>query len=163
MATDRAIIKERQVGQAQAYGLASSATTAVANIHTRAYIGPKIGAENAETNVAETSLFVVNRAGQVKSVKYANTTTVAENATDCVYIVVSKSTAGATSVPIATWNTGAAAEGGALTSKVAASFIVSPNSDATVAAGDVITYSKTGTLTGGILDGAAFVVDIEES
>jgi len=175
MATDRAIIKEREAGVAQSYGLAGTPKAAVQAKHSRTYCVNRGFArvadliENADTAVAETVLFSVIRPGIIRSVKLANQTTVAENATDSCYITIGKSTAGAASTTFAWWNTGAvtaasggiAANGGALTKWVPATLALSPNTDATVAAGDVITYTKTATLTGGLVDGT-FVFDIEE-
>ncbi len=164
--TDRSIIKEREAGVAQSYGLAGTPKDAVAAKHSRTYIvnrnfATAAGLENAETAVTEVVLFSVERAGIVRSARIVNQTTVAENATDCAYITLGKSTAGAASTTFATWNTGIAASGGALTKWTPATMILSPNADATLAAGDVITYAKTATLTGGIVDGT-IVIDFEE-
>ncbi len=174
MATDREIIKEKEAGVRQSFGLAGTPKAATAAIHSRQYVvnrgfATATGLENAETDVAECALFSVIRPGRVVAVKIANQTTVAENSTDCAYITIAKSTAGAASTTFAWWNTGAvtaaaggiAANGGALTKWVPATLALSPNADATVAAGDVITYAKDATLTGGIVDGS-IVFDIEE-
>ncbi len=172
--TDREIMKEREAGVAQSYGLAGTPKAAVAAKHTRTYVvnrnyATATGLENGETAVSEVALFSVIRPGRVVAAKLANQTTVAENATDCAYITLGKSTAGAASTTFAFWNTGAvtaasggiAANGGALTKWVPAALGLAPNTDATLAAGDVVTYTKTILLTGGIVDGT-FSIDIEE-
>ncbi len=160
--TDREIIKERQAGVAQAYGLAATPKAAVAAVHTRAYVGVKTGTENAATAVAETVLFSVPRKGVAKTVKYINGTNIAASLTDFAYIVVGKSTAGAASTVIATWNTSATAVGGAMTKWVPAAFTVAPNADANIAAGDVITFTITKSTAGKLIDPGVFMVDIEE-
>jgi hypothetical protein len=172
--TDREIIKEKEAGVRQSFGLAGTPKAATAAIHSRTYVvnrnfATATGLENAETAVAEVALFTVIRPCRVASAKIVNQTTVAENATDSAYITLGKSTAGAASTTFAFWNTGAvtaaaggiAANGGALTKWVPATLGLAPNADATLAAGDVVTYTKTATLTGGIVDGA-IVVDVEE-
>ncbi len=160
--TDRSILKEREVGVAQSYPLAGSAADAVAAKHTRIVVCPKITTENAETSMtAEVALMGVTRACKIKAVQIVNNTTLTENSTDCIYVVVGKSVAGAASVAAATWNTGIAAQGGTITKWVPAAMIVSPNADATLAVGDVLTLNKTATSTGGLLDGH-IVVDLEE-
>lgn len=161
--TDREIIKQRQVGQAKAYGLAAEPETTVAGMHCRVFVGLKTGTENAITNVAETAMFSVPRKVQAKSVKFINGTNVANSTSAWAYIVVGKSTAGAASVAFATYNTGAAATGGAITKWVPANFILSPNADATLAAGDVVTYTITkDASTGKLIDPGPFVLDLEE-
>lgn len=160
--TDRSILKEREAGQAQSFGLAGTSADAVAAKHTRTLVGAKTGTENAATGVAETAMFVVNRKAQTKTVKFINGTNIAANTTDWTYLVVGKSTAGAASTPIATFNTGATAVGGAVTKWVPAAFIVVPNADATIAAGDVITYVITKGGAGKLIDPGPFVIDVEE-
>ncbi len=159
--TDREIIKQRQAGQAGSYNLAGSAVDAVAAMHTHSRDCAKTGTENAATNVAETVMFVSNRKGQTKTVKYLNGTNVAANTTDYMVMTVAKSTAGAASTPIATYNTAATAVGGAITKWIPASFIVSPNADSVVAVGDVVTYKILKYGAGQVADPGAFTVDIE--
>jgi len=160
--TDREIIKEREAGTAQSFGLAGTPKAAVAAKHTRAYVGVKTGTENAATGVAETAMFVVDRKSIAKTVKFINGTNIAASTSDWTYLVVGKSTAGAASTVFATWNTGATAVGGAVTKWIPASFIVSPNADATIAAGDVITYTITKGGAGKLIDPGPFQLDAEE-
>lgn len=164
MATDREIFKKMQAGQLNS--LASSASNALAEIgkvHRKVYTGYKVGTENAATAVAETAMVHVQRQGTVKAVSFVNGTNIAANTTDYTVITVSKSTGGAASVPVATWNTAATAVGGAMTKWVKASFIVSPNADANVAADDVITYTIAKAGAGKAIDQGPFTLDVEET
>ena len=54
------------------------------------------------------------------------------------------------------------AAGGAMTKWVPSAFIVAPNVDANIAAGDVLTYIITKTGAGQLIDPGPFVVDVEE-
>ncbi len=162
--TDRAIIKERQVGQAQAYGLASSATDGIAAVHTRSRDCLKVGTENAATAVAETVMFTVNRKSQFKTAKLLTNSGITANATHYLHLTVQKRTAGAASVLIASWNTHTSAQG-AITALVPASLSVVANSDSTtLAAGDILTYTVVKESLGRLLDQPSVItVDLEES
>lgn len=162
MATDRNIIKERQAGQAAAYGLAGSAADAAAAIHTRALNCTKMGTENADTAVAETVMFTVNRKSQVKTIKLLTNSGITANATHYLHLTVQKRTAGAASVLVGSWNTHTSAQG-AVTALVPASLSLVANADATLAAGDILTYTIVKQGTGRLLDiPSVFTVDLEE-
>lgn len=165
MATDRSIIKQRQAGQASSYGLANTSTTGpIADTHTRALTWTKSGNENSSNNCAETVMFTVNRASQLKSVKLTTNSAVAANATNGFVVTVAKRTAGGAAVPVATWNsdTNAAAQG-AITAFSPAALSVVTSSDAALAAGDVLTFKCLKFGVGLLLDSPASVtVDVEE-
>lgn len=165
MATDRTIRKQQEAGQlnAPASSTANSLAT-IAQVHTRAYCWTKSGNENSSNNVGEVAMFVINRAGLIKSAKLITNTNVAANATNGMVMTIAKRTAlaPAAAVPVANYNTDTAAQG-ALVSWTAASFVVFPNTDASVAAGDVLTFKCTKFGTGSLLDSpSAVVVDVEE-
>jgi hypothetical protein len=158
--TDREIVKERQVGQLQGYGLAAAPLTAVQAIHSRTRDFAKVGTENAATNVAETVMFVTKRKARVKSVGYVTGTNVATDNTDYVVFTISKRT-GATATTVATFNTHGGAQG-AITQYVAAAFSVVSNSDSTLAADDILTYTITKVASGKALAIGTICVDLEE-
>lgn len=158
--TDREIIKERQVGQAQSYGLAGAPKDAVAAAHSHTRDFAKVGTENAATNVAETLMYVVNRKGLTKTVKYLTGTNVATDNTDYVVFKVSKSTAGAASVQVASYNTHGGAQG-AMTANIPASFSVVSNADAVIAASDTLHYTVTKVGAGKAVAIGTISVDIE--
>lgn len=166
MATDRSIYKVQQVGALNSIASSTAnAIAAVADEATRAYCWTKAGAENSSNNVLETAMFVVNRAGRLKTVKIVANTAVAANATNGFVCTVTKRTAAApaTAVPVATLNTDTAAQG-ALVAFAAASFSVVTSTDANVAVGDVLTFKCTKFGSGSLLDGGSCVVaDVEES
>jgi hypothetical protein len=159
--TDREIIKERQTGQVQSYGVAGSAKDAVAATHTRSINCNKVGTENAATNIAETVICTVNRKSRLASVKYLTNSTVPGNATDSMLFTIAKRTAGAAAVTVATWNTDTGAQS-TITALVPASFPVVANADAILAAGDILTYTVRKVAAGKLLDPAVFTVDLEE-
>jgi hypothetical protein len=166
MATDRSIYKTQQVGALNS--VASSVANAVAAISdeaTRAYCFTKFGAENSSNNVVETTMFTVNRAGRLKSVKLSSNSAVAANATNGFVVTVAKRTAGGAAVPVATWNTDTnTLAQGAITAFAPASLSVVTSSDANLAAGDVLTFKCTKFGAGLLLDGGASVVaDVEEA
>jgi hypothetical protein len=161
MATDRAIIKEREAGQAESYGLASTGKAGIAAVHTRQYNHMKTGTENGDTNVAEVVMFVVNRKGKVGSVKYLTGTTAAANATHYTYFTVQKRTAGAAAVVVASYNTHTSAQG-AITGNVTASLSIVAGANSELAAGDTLHYQKLTVANGVIIGPGTISVDIEE-
>ena len=157
--TDRELVKLAQTGQAQSYGLAAAPKTAVQALHTRSHHCFKTGTENAETNVAETVMFTVNRKGLPLVTKYVTNSGVAGNATDYVLITVAKRTAGVAGGTVATWNTHTSAQS-TITAMVPITLVA--NADQTIAAGDVLTYTCRKVAAGKLLDPGVFTVDIEE-
>lgn len=165
MATDRTLFKNQSVGALNSIASSvANAKAAVSDEATRAYCWTKSGNENSSNNVVETAMFVVNRAGLVKSAKLITNTAVAANATNGFVVTVTKRPVAnaASSVTVATWNVDPAAQG-AITSFAAAALSVVTSSDASVAAGDVLTFKCTKFGTGALLDSpSAVVVDVEE-
>ncbi len=166
MPTDRATLKALKVLEFTPEATsAANANTTIAAIDTRAYCWTKSGNENSSNNVGEVAMFVVNRAGTVRSVKLITNTNVAANATNGMILSVLKHPVSnaASSATVANWNTDPAAQG-ALVSWTAASFVVVANADATCVAGDVLTFKCTKFGSGSLLDSpSAVVVDIEEN
>jgi hypothetical protein len=161
MATDRSILKTQQVGALTTAPDIVAPKTAVANAHTRSRDFPKVGTENAETNVASTVMFTVNRASKTASVQYLTGTTTASDNTDYVVITVKKQTAGAAATTIATYNTHGGAQG-AITGNVPASFSVVANSDSTLAANDTLHYIVSKIAAGKVLAIGTLTFDGEE-
>ena len=159
--TDRSIFKERQAGQAQGYGLAALPTTGVvADMHRRQRDFAKVGTENAATNVAETVMFTVKRKSKVVAVEYTTGTNVATDNTDYVVFTISKRT-GATATTVATFNTHGGAQG-AITQYIGADFSVVSNSDSTLAADDILTYTIVKANSGKTIAIGTITVDLEE-
>jgi hypothetical protein len=162
MPTDREIIKEREAARAGTYGLAGKASDEYTKIHQRSGHFTKVGTENAETNVAATVMFTVNRKSKISTVKYLTGTATATDNTDYLKITVTKQTAGAAATTVATYNTHGGAQG-TITANVPASFSVVANSDSTLAAGDSLHYAVTKhSATGKVLAIGTFTVDFEE-
>ncbi len=162
MATDRAILKNQQVGALTTAPDIVTPKTAIAQAHTRSRDFTKIGTENAATNVASTVMFTVKRASKTASVSFLSDTTTAADNTDYVVITVKKQTAGASATTIATWNTHGGAQG-AITANVPATFSVVANSDSSLAANDSLHYLVTKqTGTGKLVGAGTFTVDLEE-
>lgn len=158
MATDREILKNQQLGALTTAPAVSSPRTAIASAHTRSRDFPKVGTENAETNVAVTVMYSVRRKCRLAGFTYLTGTTTASDNSDYAVITISKQTAGASNTTIATFNTHGGAQG-AITANVPASFSVVANADCILAAGDSVHYKVTkhsatgkviaiGTLTG---------------
>lgn len=164
MATDRSLYKTQQVGAlASIASSTANALAAISSESSRAYVWTKAGTENSSNNVGESSMFTVARPGTVKSVKLSTNTAVAANATNGFVITVAKRTAGGAAVPVATYNNDTAAQG-AITAYAPAALSVVTSSDATVAAGDVLTFKCIKFGTGSLLDaGSAVTVDVEET
>jgi hypothetical protein len=163
MATDRSIYKTQQVGAlASIASSTANAIAAVADEATRSYCWTKSGNENSSNNVAETVMYVVNRAARLKTVKLLTNSAVAANATNGFVVTVSKRTAGGAAVPVATYNNDTAAQG-AITAFSPASLSVVTSSDANIAAGDVLTFKCLKFGSGSLLDSpAAVIADVEE-
>lgn len=165
MATDRTIRKQQEAGvlNSPASSTANSLAT-IAAIHTRSLSWTKSGSENSSNNVAETAMFVVNRAAVVKSVKLLTNSGVANASADGFVVTVAKRTGAGAAVTVATWNTDSATGAqGTITAFVAASLSVVTSSDSTLAAGDVLTFKCAKYGVGKLLDSpAAVVVDVEE-
>ena len=161
MATDREILKDAQTGQANSLPLASAAKDAVAAAHTRQYNWPKTGTENGDTNVAEIAMFVVNRKGKVKTVKYLTGTTASHNATHYTYFTVSKRTAAAAAVVVASYNTHTSAQG-TITGNTTASFSVVDGDNSAITAGDTLHYQLLKVANGVTIGVGGISVDIEE-
>lgn len=162
MATDREIFKKMLVGKLNS--LASSAANAQAEIaasHSRVYACHKSGTENAVTNVAETGLAWVPRKSIVKTVKYVTGAAVANAATDYAVVTVAKRTAGGTATTVASYNTATGAQG-AITAHAPAAFSMVTNSDATLAAGDALTYKVLKYGSGAEVAIGVLAADVEE-
>ncbi len=160
MATDREILKLQQVGTVTTAGLAGTAKAAVAAAHTRYRDIPKVGTENAATNVAETVLFTVRHAGKPAYVGFTGGGSVAGNATDYAFLTVEKMTAGVAAGIVASYNTHTSAQS-SITGNVAATF--SLNTDATVAIGDTLTYKiRKVSATGALITVGTFTIGLEE-
>lgn len=165
MATDRSIYKAQQVGALNS--IASSTANAIAAIageHSRSYTWTKSGNENSSNNVGEVAMFSVTRAARINSVKLITNTNVGANATNGFVVTVTKRPIAnaASAIPVATYNNDPAAQG-ALVSWTAAALSVVTSSDASVAAGDVLTFKCVKFGSGSLLDSpAAVVVDVEE-
>lgn len=162
MATDRAIVKERQAGQAEAYGLAAQATkNVVADMHRRVLQVTKSGTENAATAVSETAAGVVPRKSRVVSIKWLGGT-VANDATDYVKITAYKRTsAGASQTALGSWNSATAAQG-AITAQAPASLSLVSNSDIEIDAGSSLTYAITKAGAGKDVGVGLLAFDLEE-
>lgn len=163
MATDREIWKDRQNGQAQAFGLAADPRTGVvADVNRRTICAAKFGTENAATNVAEVACGVVNRKARCVSIKYTSVTAIANDATDYVHIKAYKRTsAGASLTLLGSWNSATGAQG-ATTASVPASLSLVDNSDLDIAAGSPISYIITKFGAGKLVDVGSFTFDVEE-
>lgn len=161
MATDREIIKGQQAGSVNSVVSANGAVSAVAEMHKRVYQCHKSGTENAATNVSETGLAYVPRKSVVKTVKYVTGTNVANAATDYAVITVAKRTSGGAATTVATYNTATGAQG-AIVQWAATSLSTVTNSDATLAAGDCLTYKVLKYGSGAVIDIGVFAVDAEE-
>lgn len=161
--TDREILKFQQKGAlATAPGI-TNAADAVNSAHTRAYVITKYGTENAATNVSETPGFVVNRKARVKTAKFLTNTTIANVATDYDVIYLYKRTsAGASQTLLGSWNTSAAAVGGAITAHVPASLTLVDNTDLDIDAGAIVTYLIGKFGAGKLVADATITVDCEE-
>jgi hypothetical protein len=160
MATDRDIIKTQQIGMAQTAPDIVTPKAAVRAIHTRSRDFPKVGTENAATNVAETCMFTVRRASKPAGVYFTGGGSVAGNATDYAYLTVEKMTAGVASGIVASYNTHTSAQS-SITGNVAASF--SLNADCAIAVGDTLTYKiRKVSATGALITIGCFTVDLEE-
>ena len=160
MATDRDILKTAQIGAASTLPDISAPKTAVRAMHTRSYIFPKVGTENAATNVAETCMFTVRRASKPVGVYFTGGGTVAGNATDYAYLTVEKMTAGVAAGIVASYNTHTSAQS-SITGNVAASF--SLNANCSIAVGDTLTYKiRKVSATGALITIGSFTVDLEE-
>ena len=161
--TDRSILRQRQQGQADSYGLAATANT-IAAFHTRSLTWTKSGAENSSNNCLEAAMFTVTRVAQVRGVRLTVNSAVAANATNGFVVTVSKRTGAGAAVPIATWNTDTnVAAQGAISAFVPASFSVLTNTDASLAVNDVLTFKVVKFGVGLLLDSPACVtVDLEE-
>ncbi len=160
MATDREMLKLQQVGAATTLPLASTAQAVVAAAHTRTRDFPKVGTENAATNVAETCMFTVRRASRPVGVYFTGGGGVAGNATDYAFLTVEKMTANVAGGIVASYNTHTSAQS-TITGNVAASF--SLNADCTLAVGDTLTYKiRKVSATGALITIGCFTVDLEE-
>ncbi len=167
MATDRSIFKAQSVGALNSIASSTAnAKAAVSDESTRAYCWTKSGNENSSNNVGEVAMFVVNRAGVIKTVKLITNTNVAANATNGFVVTVTKRAVAnaAAAIPVATWNTDTnTLAQGALVSWTAASLSVVTSTDANLAVGDVLTFKCVKFGSGSLLDSpAAVVVDVEE-
>ena len=161
MATDREFLKQQQAGMLNTTG-AANARVEVNSSHTRCHHIQKTGTENAATNVAETVALVVNRKANLSTLKFLTGTNVANDSSNYVFITVSKRTsAGASQTTIAYWNTHTSADN-QITANVPASFNVVPNTDATIAAGSIITYTIGKFGSGQAVAFGVMAVDLEE-
>lgn len=139
MATNRSILKAQQIGALVTTDV-TDAQAAIASAHTRYYNFTKVGTENAATNVAETPMFTVRHAAKTSSIYWLSKTTATGNATDYAVITVSKGTAGAATVPVASWNTHTSAQG-TITGNVPAALVVVSNADASLSTNDALFYT----------------------
>jgi hypothetical protein len=161
MATDRTLYKQMQAGAANSVVSANNAVAAIAAVHSRVLSAYKHGTENAATNVAEVGLAWSPRKAVVNYVKYLTGTNVANDSTDYAVITVAKRTAGGAATTVATYNTHTSAQG-AITQWAPAAFSVVSNSDATLAAGDALTYKVLKYGSGKVIDVGHIVADVEE-
>lgn len=163
MATDRQIIKERQAGQAAAYGLANnnSAQIEMVRIHSRAYNIVKTTSEIANANVAEQPGCTVQRASRLAAAQLLVSANVAQSTSDYLVFTLQKRTAGGGATTIATLNTHNSAQG-AIAQYAPKSFSVVANSDGTLAASDSVTFTVTKVGSGQALNVASVTLDLEE-
>lgn len=163
MATDRAIIKERQAGQAAAYGLANnnSAQVETARIHSRPYGIVKTTSEIANANVTEQPGCTIQRTGRLVAGQLVVSANVAQSTSDYLVFTLQKRTAGGAATTIATLNTHNSAQG-AITQYAPKSFSVVANSDSNLAASDAVTFLVTKVGAGQVLNIASVTLDVEE-
>lgn len=152
MPTDREYLKYQQAGQLATSG-AADAKTAVAQAHSKQRTHSMVSSANAETNVSETIIGVVEFKAKVAGVKLTvPTTNIIGNATN--YFVTSiykRTSAGASQTLVASYNSHASAQG-AVTLKVPAAFSVVANADAIVAAGSLLSFATLKYGSGQALD-----------
>lgn len=144
--TDRERIKDQQEGVYLTTGGMTNAKSAVDQMHCRALSFPKVGTENAETNVAETVMGFVPHKSRAKKFGLMTGTNIESDNTDYLVVKFFKRKAG-TSTLIGSWNTHGGAQGAITTAgpaviSSAATGLVT-NSDADIAEDSEITYSIT--------------------
>ncbi len=162
MATDREILKTADVGVAGSMGLAASATTAIASIHSRTRTIQKTGAETAAAAVAETVGLHVTRKSRLKNAWVTTAVAITLSTTNYAVVTLYKRTsAGATPSAIAVYNTALLAIG-ALTPT--AFTVTTANAD--IDAGSIITYAITKAAAGQDFNvsntNTVFDMDLEE-
>lgn len=158
--TDREYLKMQQAGALGTTG-ASNAVTEVARAHRRSRDFMKTGTENAETNVAATLMFTVRRKTKVSEVLYLTGTNVVADTSHYLLFTVTKRTAGAAGVTVATYNSHNSAQG-SIVENVPAAFSVVGNADSVLAAGDTLHYAITKAGSGKALAIGTVTVDGEE-
>jgi hypothetical protein len=161
MATDRALLKSAQAGQLNSIATANNAIAEIGRVHTRQFNHMKTGTENGDTNVAGVVMFVCNRPGKVKSVKYLTGATAAFNATHYTYFTVQKRTAAAAAVVIASYNTHTSAQA-TITGNTVATFSLVDGANSEVLAGDTLEYQLLKVANGVTIGVGTISVDIEE-
>lgn len=162
MATDREILKLQQLGAFVTADQVVAPAAGISAAHSRTRDFTKVGTENAATNVAETLMFRVARKAKPAAIHWTSKSSVAGNATDYLLLTVSKGTAGAASVPIASWNTHTSAQS-SITGNVPAALVVVSNTDAIIAAGDILLYTiRKVSATGADIGLGTISVDLEE-
>lgn len=160
--TDRQLRKYQEAGQLQGATNVSNAVVEVQRIHRRSRDFTKVGTENATTNVASTCMFTVRRKAQVSEVHYLTQTNVAGNATDYVFVTITKKNAdGTNATTIASYNTHTSAQS-TITDSIPAAFSIVGNSDSVLLAGDSLYYTVTKQGAGKTLAIGTITVDLEE-
>jgi hypothetical protein len=156
--TDRKKIKDQQEGTYVTAAGISDPHGAVVAMHTRTVCYPKVGTENADTNVAETLMFRVGRKSK-PTIYYTSPLSATANATHYTLITVTRKTAGVDAGIVGTWNTHTSAQG-AFTSNVP--FALTLNTGVTLLAGDTLHYIKRTVGDGRSIGVGSFTFELEE-
>lgn len=156
--TDRKKIKDQQKGTYLTAAGIDDADAAVTAMHTRTVCYPKVGTENADTNVAETLMFRVGRKSK-PVVYYTSPVSATANATHYTLLTVTRKTAGVDAGIVATWNTHTSAQG-AFTSNVPFAMVL--NTGVTLLAGDTLHYIKRTVADGRSVGVGSFTFELEE-
>lgn len=144
MATDRQIIKDRQAGQYEAYGLAGTGKAAASAIHTFTYTF-EVG---SDASIAEMGVRI-DKACKVTSCYFTPTTALAAHATAYIIMLVQKRDgAGGSPVTVGTIDTSTGGGNVSLSAFVPQLFVAtSTAADLAFAVGNVLTFKSTETST----------------
>lgn len=144
MATDRDIIKIRQVGQADSYGLAGTARAAISAIH-QDVITFEVGADATIAEMGQRT----DKAFIVKSVHFTGATGLAVSGSAYVSLLAQKRDgAGGSPVTVASVDTNTAGSNVPIVAFVPLALVLTVTpADLTFAAGNVLTFKLTETST----------------
>lgn len=162
--TDREIIKARQAGQAQSYGL-SSLETAIQQTHSYFLVIADKSADDAMASTTTSETYtgvVVPYAARVKNIYYVATTgsITADNTNYATVTIYKRDSAAANQLAVATLTTTITSSGNI--TQGAPKALVRTVANVDVAALSTLTFAITKAGTGVVFRGGKFVVELEQ-